>query len=173
MGTAVESHAVVRAKQQPQQQQPEQRHQCRGGWDAEDAPRKLDLGGRHAAVGVNDEQDHVRAGDGRGSVRQHLCLHGRVAGGPDAPSLCVLEAARVHAGEAQAPDVRLGLLPVPRRTRRLVHNRQAPPVQLVEEARLAHVGATHQGNCQLLGERSCVGSRGIGTLRCASRLFLG
>ena len=100
--------------------------------------RGLLVQGRYARADVRDQQDHVGFAHGEPGLLFDGRLHGLVGFRDQAP--------RVHHGELLPEPVGLGVMPVPRDARGVVHDRVAAPDHPVEQDRLAHVGTAYDGD---------------------------
>ena len=104
---------------------------------ADDFGRLL-VQGRDARADVRDQQDHVGFADGQPGLLLDGGLHGLVGFRDQAP--------RVHHGELLPEPVGVGVMPVPRDARGVVHDGVAAADHPVEQHRFAHVGASYDGD---------------------------
>ena len=109
--------------------------------------------GRDAHAGVDQEEAGVRLRDRALGEPAHSARQ-RVVGD-------LLEARRVDDGEAQVAEARLALAQVARDARPVVHEREPPPDEPVEQRGLADVRPSDDGEREHIREPCMRGSGGM------------
>ena len=105
--------------------------------------RKGAVVGEDAGAGIDHEQDEIGIGQRGLRLRPHA--PGQSLGG------CVFEAGGIDDAKGQIAEVRHGLAPVTGDARPVVHERDTPADQPVEQRRFADVRPAHDGDGETHG----------------------
>jgi len=134
------------------------------------------VGGRHAADGIHNEQDHIRFLDGDfclGSNFLNKFRRSNREGGP--PALRGINSTGIHNEKWNSAPFPFRKQPVPGGAGSIIHNCQRFTRQAVKQGAFAHIGAPHQGDnrfshCSPYGLGVAVPPRAITTSTVSGRM---